>query len=65
MESEPSKKEPERPEAHPGSGDEADAREPHGDLLRAQSDLPAEGKTQGMKKGTSPKMIAETRKNAC
>src|SRR5271157_3979315 len=51
MESEPSKQEPERPEAHPGSGDEADAREPHGDLLRAKTDLPAEGKTQGMQQG--------------
>jgi len=51
MESEPSRKEPERPEAHPGSGDEADAREPHGDLLRAKTDLPAEGKTQSMQKG--------------
>jgi SET domain-containing protein len=45
MEGEPSQKEPERPEAHPGSGDEADARQPDGDLLRAKPDLPAEGKS--------------------
>jgi len=44
-ESEPSEKKPERPEAQPGSGDKADAREPHGNLLRAKTDLPAEGKT--------------------
>ena len=45
MEGKPSQKEPERPEAHPGSGDEADARQPDGDLLRAKPDLPAEGKS--------------------
>src|SRR5208337_3673198 len=45
MQSEPSPKEPERPVAHTGSGNEADAREPHGNHLRAKTDLPAEGKT--------------------
>jgi SET domain-containing protein len=45
MESEPSQKEPERPEAHTGSSDEADDREPHGNLLRAKTNLPVEGKT--------------------
>jgi len=43
-----SEEEPECPDAHPGSGNEADNREPHGDLLRAKSDLPMEDKTQGM-----------------
>ncbi len=33
VESEPSPKEPERPEAQPGSGDQPDHREPHGNLL--------------------------------
>ena len=45
MESEPSQKEPERPDTHTGSSDEADDRKPHGNLLRAKTDLPAEGKT--------------------
>ncbi|MGB0070606.1 MAG: hypothetical protein WBQ11_21495, partial [Isosphaeraceae bacterium] len=43
MQSEPSQKEPERPEAHTGSSHEADDRKPHGNLLRAKTDLPAEG----------------------
>lgn len=46
--------EPERPRAHPGSSGEADDRKPQGDLLRAKSDLPAEGKTEGMKEGDQP-----------
>jgi SET domain-containing protein len=45
MSSEPSQKEPERPEAHPGRGDEADARQPDGDLLRVKLDPPVEGKS--------------------
>ncbi len=45
MESEPSEKKPERPEAHTGGSDEADDRKPHGNLLRAKTNLPAEGKT--------------------
>jgi uncharacterized protein len=49
METETSQKEPERPDAQSGSGDEADARKPHGNLLRAKANLPAEGETQGMK----------------
>jgi len=49
MESETLQKEPECPDAHPGSGNETEDREPHGDLLRAKSDLPMEDKTQGMK----------------
>ena len=45
METETSQKEPERPHAQSGSGDEADARKPHGKLLRAKANLPAEDKT--------------------
>jgi SET domain-containing protein len=45
IEGKASQKQPERPEAQPGSGDEADARQPDGDLLGAKSDLPAEDKS--------------------
>ncbi len=43
MQSESSQKEPERPEAQSSSSDEADDRKPHGNLLRAKTNLPAEG----------------------
>jgi len=54
MESDPLQKESESPEAPSGSGNEADARKPHGDLLRAKIDPPAEDKTQRMKQGDQP-----------
>jgi hypothetical protein len=45
MVSQPSRNEPKPPDAQPGRGDEADARDPHRNLSLVDPDLPAEGKT--------------------
>ena len=51
MESEPSPKEPERPEAQPRCNDETAHRNPHRDLSLIDPDLPVQGETEGMQYG--------------